>query len=266
MELIFDPLFRVPLFVGLLLSLLLPVLGVYLRLRDEWLASLGLAQVSAASGLVGASLGFPIILGGPIGAIMVAFIKNRFSTGNTGYALMILAGWSLTFIIAANTVTGESLGHALTDGQIYFAQPFQLWIILAIVMISFIVLPWMSPHLLRARLFPFHERMNEKLTWRWHLGFDLIVAIGMGAGTATIGLMAAFAMIFIPSWLAFKFASSWKQTLIFAIAFNGFAYLVGIASAIMLDQPYGPIQVAVHLIVALFVWLLLQALPTKMHH
>ena len=45
-ELIFDPVFRTPFAVGLLMSVLLPLLGNLLRLRDEWLAALGLGGLA----------------------------------------------------------------------------------------------------------------------------------------------------------------------------------------------------------------------------
>ena len=48
---VFDPLFRVPLANGLLLALVLPLLGAYVRLRNEWLAALGRAQRPVAQRL-----------------------------------------------------------------------------------------------------------------------------------------------------------------------------------------------------------------------
>jgi len=48
LELLWDPLFRAALFTGLVLSVVLPLLGVYLHLRREWLATLGLSHVAAA--------------------------------------------------------------------------------------------------------------------------------------------------------------------------------------------------------------------------
>ena len=59
---VFDPLFLLPFVNGLLLALLLPLLGAFVRLREEWLASLGLAQVSAAAVVLGAILVEPVAL------------------------------------------------------------------------------------------------------------------------------------------------------------------------------------------------------------
>ena len=48
---LFDDLFLQPFLTGLGLAVLLPLLGCYLRLRDEWLAALTYAQVAAAGAL-----------------------------------------------------------------------------------------------------------------------------------------------------------------------------------------------------------------------
>ena len=41
MDILLDPLFRIPFLVGLLVSIVLPLMGALLRLREEWLAALG---------------------------------------------------------------------------------------------------------------------------------------------------------------------------------------------------------------------------------
>ena len=48
-------LFLLPFLTGLGLALVLPVLGCFLRLRDEWLAALAYAHVAAAGALLALS-------------------------------------------------------------------------------------------------------------------------------------------------------------------------------------------------------------------
>ena len=45
-------LFLLPFLTGLCLALILPLLGCFLRLRDEWLAALAYAHVAAAGALL----------------------------------------------------------------------------------------------------------------------------------------------------------------------------------------------------------------------
>lgn len=109
------------------------------------------------------------------------------------------------------------------------------------------------PRLLRARFFPRYESANRLPAWRWHLGFDLLAALGMAVGTATLGLMGAFALVLVPAWIAFRAAPSWGSALAIAAASGTLGYLVAFVLALGLDQPFGPVLVAVLLAVAALV-------------
>ena len=62
--------------------------------------------------------------------------------------------------------------------------------------------------------------------------------------------MAAFALVFIPPWLAFRFAGNGKQALVISVSFGVAGYLAAFLLALWLDQPFGPILVALLLVVA----------------
>ena len=75
-ELLFDPLFRVPFATGLLLAGILPLIGMYLRLRNEWLAALAFAQMASAGALVAMVLDGPMLAGGVLAALLAALVKG----------------------------------------------------------------------------------------------------------------------------------------------------------------------------------------------
>jgi zinc transport system permease protein len=250
-----DPLFRLPLLTGLLLAGLLPILGVYLRLREEWLAALGLAQLAGAGALSGVALGLPLLAGSALGAGLGATAKSLYrGLGNDAYALMILFGWCVTLLIAANAPHGEELGHAVSDGQLYFTGPAHTWIAGGLLAIGAALLPWLSPRLLRARFFPDYYRANRIAEWRYHLAFDLLCASVLASATASLGLMAAFALVFIPAWPAFSLAPGWRWTLVIAGGFGLLAYLAAFVLALWWDQPFGPVLVACLLVPAALLW------------
>jgi zinc transport system permease protein len=246
LELIFDPLFRTPFAVGLVMSAVLPLLGNLLRLRDEWLAALGLAYLAGASGLIGLTVGVPVILGAPLGALAGAVIKafGRFR-GNTIYALMVVAGWGATMLVAANSSVGSVMGHALVEGQLYFSGTIHLAAAVSVAALSAIALPLVSPGLIRARLLPGHHISKRKTSWRWHLTFDTLAALGMAVGAGTLGLMAAFALAFVPPWAAFSIARNWRHCQLISVGIGVVTYVVSFAIALALDQPFGPVLVAV---------------------
>ena len=120
-DLLFDPLFRVPFFTGLLLAGLLPLVGMYLRLRDEWLAALAFAQMASAGALLAMVADWPMIAGGLLAAVVAALVKGVAARAGAGaYALMMLLAWGAGVLLVANHPLAEQAGHALFDGQLYF--------------------------------------------------------------------------------------------------------------------------------------------------
>jgi len=246
-----DPLFAVPFVSGLLIAAALSTVGVLLRLRNEWLAALGFAHLAGASALIGLAVHVPAVFGATFGAAVGAIIKTlgRFR-GNTVYALMILAGWSVTLLVAANTPLGSVLGHAMVEGQLYFAGVSHLTAAGMLAAATVAGLYWLMPIVIRNRFFPGHDAANRVPAWRWQLTFDLLVALGMAIATATVGLMAAFALVFVPPWLAFRLAANWKQALLISLGFATNGYVAAFLLALWLDQPFGPVLVALLLIIA----------------
>jgi zinc transport system permease protein len=251
LDVFLDPLFRLPLIAGLLVSAVLPLLGVLLRVRDEWLAALGLAHLAAAGGLLAVAAGAPLVAGAVAGAVSGALAKGVFSArGNTAYGLMILAGWSAALLVAASTPLGAAHGHALAEGQLYFARWPQVLAGALALATTVAAWRWLSPRLVRARLFPLHDRANRLPAWRWHLGFDLLTALALAAGTATVGLMGAFALAFVPPWAAFRLAPGWREATLISVALGVGSYLAAFAVAAALDLPFGPVLVAALLLTA----------------
>jgi zinc transport system permease protein len=72
----------------------------------------------------------------------------------------------------------------------------------------------------------------------------------MAVATATVGLMAAFALAFIPPWLAFRSAKNWKQALVISFSFGTAGYIAAFMLALWLDQPFGPVLVILLLVIA----------------
>ena len=241
---LWDPMFRIPLVTGLVAAALLPLLGLWLRLREEWLAALGIGHVGAATVMAGGALGLGILPAGLIGAgIAVALKAVLGRAGNSGWGVLILGGWAVGLLVGANTGLGEAASHALVEGQLYFAGPVHLLGLAGIGAVAAVALPWLGPRLLRSRLFPEGDRANGRPAWQWHRGFDGLVAAGLTLAATSLGLMAAFALAFLPAWVAFRRAPSWRWALILAPAVGVAVYLLAFVAAVALDQPFAPVLV-----------------------
>lgn len=244
-ELLFDPLFRTPFWAGLVLAVLLPLLGLYLRLRAEWLAALGYAHIAGAGGVLAPLLGLPVIAGALIGATLIALLKGAWRhKGNDSYALLILIGWSVMLLGAAYSHHAQLASQALVDGQLYFIGLPHLWTALALAVLIFVCLPLLSRVLLREHLFPWHDRANGRPVRLYSVGFDLLAAVTIGLAATAMGVMAAFALLFLPAWVAFAVAGGWRQALLVSVVLSVLVYLLAFAAAILLDLPFGPTLVA----------------------
>ncbi len=242
LDLLADPLFRLPFLTGLLLAAMLPLVGMYLRLRDEWLAALAFTQVASAGALVAEAFAFPLIGGGLGGAMLAALLKGRLErAGASGYALIMLGGWAVAVLLAANLPLADRLTHALFDGQLYFTGPVHLAAAAAACLFVLPVLRTLSRPLLLERFFPDFFRARGLSAARYHLAFDLLAALVLALATTSIGIMAAFALVFAPPLAAFRFGSSWRKGLAAAVATGVGAYILAFALALALDQPFGPL-------------------------
>lgn len=245
MDLLLDPIFRLPFFTGLAFAVLLPLLGMYLRLRNDWLAALAFAQMASAGTLVAAMFGLPPQAGGVAAAFATAGLKSLVpeSAKEAGgaYALMLMAGWSISVLVVANVPAAEHLGHALFDGQLYFAGQEQLLAAGAYLVLALAALRVLSRPLLLARFFPDFFRARGLSERRYLLGFDVLIAGALALATAGIGVMAAFAFVFIPPRLAYRFGASWRRSLLWSALLGLLGYLAAFALALLLDQPFGPV-------------------------
>ncbi len=246
LEALLDPTFGFPLVTGLVFALTLPVLGLYLRLRDEWLAALAFAQFSAAGSLAAAVVSLPFQAGALAAACAGALAKGALArSGNSGYALILLAGWAVSILLLVNVPAAEHLAHALFDGQLYFAGPLHLAGALAFLLVSVVAMRWLSRPLLLERMLPDFFSASGRSARRYHLLFDLLIACGLALSTASMGVMASFCLVFIPALIAYWLGPNWRGSLLLAGAVGLGAYLLAFALALTLDQPFGPVLVLV---------------------
>lgn len=242
LELLFDPLFRVPFFTGLLLAGLLPLIGMYLRLRGEWLAALAFAQMASAGALLAMVLGWPMLAGGALAALLAALAKGfAAAAGANAYALMMLLAWGAGVLLVANHPLAEQAGHALFDGQLYFTGEGHLLAVGLVCAGAVPVLLRLNRPLLLARFFPeFHQARGLDARPRLML-FDLLAGMVIALATVSIGVMAAFALVFVPPLVAYRFGRSWRVGLGLAALIGMAGYSLAFALSLAFDQPFGPV-------------------------
>jgi zinc transport system permease protein len=243
-----DPLFREAFLAGMILAPLAAVLGCWLRLRGEWLATLGYAHVAGAGGVVGAALHWPMLLSAMLAALLSGLIKGSMRAGRTGneaFGVMILLGWCLGLLVAANHPAADLVGRVFLDGQILFVGRNHLLAAFVLAVLSIGVLLRLSRVLLRERFQPGHLRANGRQRWPMILGFDAMVVLVVAACAMSMGVMAAFALLMLPAWVAWGLARGWRAVLWLSAVLGLTAYVVAFTLVLVLDQPFGPVLVAV---------------------
>ncbi len=246
MELLFDPLFRLPFFAGLTAAVAVAVVGLYLRLRGEWLAALGFAHLAGAGGVAGLLLGAPPLAAALTASAVAVAIKGALQrSGNDVYAWMILFGWAAMMLGASMTYHAKLLGENLMEGQLYFVGAEELWATLIVAGAAAVLLPIISRRLLRHELFPGHDAANGKPLWPVTLGFDLIAAAVVAITALVMGVMAAFALVFIPAWLAFALAGGWRRAVAWAAGLAAAIYTAAFVTAMALDLPFATVLVGI---------------------
>jgi len=147
----------------------------------------------------------------------------------------------------------ERLGHALFDGQLYFSSSEQLWQVAICSFVALLLLRILAKNLLLAHVYPDFFRIRGLLTWPTQSGFDLLAALVLALATMSMGVMGAFALVFIPPWLAFRRAPDWRAGLWLALAIGLLAYIAAFLVALGLDQPFGPVLALVLIVVGLVI-------------
>lgn len=244
-ELLFDPLFRLPFVTGLLVSITAAIVGLYLRLRSEWLAALGFAHLAGAGGLLGVIVGVAPLTAALLSSCLAVGVKGALRrSGNDVYAWMILAAWAVMLLAASWNPQAKMLGDALVDGQLYFVSHPQLLGALGVAILAGVALPLLSRTLLRQHFFPGHDAANGRSTQPYTVGFDLVAAASVAVTTLVMGVMAAFALVFLPPWIAYAAAKGWRWAVFWTAAVAAVGYSIAFVGALVLDLPFGPVLVA----------------------
>ncbi len=237
-------LFLLPFLTGLCLALVLPVLGCFLRLRDEWLAALAYAHVAAAGALLALIGGLPPAFGGMASAALAGAGKRIFArrlAGGAAFAVLLLAGWAVAVLLTANQPLAEQLGHSLFDGQLYFSGAAQFALVLPSSVFAGVALWLLAKQLLLARVYPDYFKARGLRDWPVVIGFDLVAALTLALATMSLGVMGGFALVFVPAWITFRRARNWRNGVLLAGAIGVVGYIAAFALALGLDQPFGPI-------------------------
>lgn len=186
------------------------------------------------------------MLPGAVAATLLAGVLKGLiaRAGHESFAIMILAGWCVALLIAANHPRADVVGRVFVDGQILYSAPAYVWVALGMMVLAVILMPWLSARLLRRRLQPGHCLANVIPAWPVTLAFEGLVVLVLATAALAMGVMATFALVMIPAWIAWRVATGWRMVLWVSALLGLGAQVAAFALALVLDQPFGPVLVA----------------------
>ncbi|MWV43223.1 iron chelate uptake ABC transporter family permease subunit [Paenibacillus sp. HJL G12] len=229
---------------GGLISLIAPILGVYLVLRRQSLMSDTLSHVSMAGVALGTVLhANPVIFGflfAVLGGMTIEWLRRTYKTySEVPVAIIMTSGLALAMVLMNMKTNLNKSFSSYLFGSIVAVSPSQLMIIAAVTLIGLIFFI-----LLRRPLYSltFEEDTAAVSGVRVKLlSFAFAVMTGMivAAAMPIVGVLLVSSMIVLPSAFALRFAGGFVSASILSVATGLTGVFSGLTASYYTDTPPG---------------------------
>ena len=256
-------------------------------LERAWLAGLGLTLITgplgcfvtwrrmayfgdalAHSSLLGVAGGLAlsltprsgILVSCAIFAVLVALLQRRRTlAGDTALGIAAHAGLALGVVVLSLTATTPVDLHAYLFGDILSVATDDLWLIAAIVAVTWGVLALLWRALLVGTLHPDLARVEGMRTFAAEVALIALLALVVAVSIQIVGVLLVTAMLIIPAATARALVRSPEGMAALAVVLGAFAVTAGLWLSLRWDVPTGPAMV----VVASAVFALSLALPRR---
>lgn len=229
-----------------LISLIAPVLGVYLVLRRQSLMSDTLSHVSMAGVALGSVLHLSPVLCGFLFAILGGIVIEQLRRTYRSYsevpvAIIMTSGLALAMVLMSLKTSLNKSFNAYLFGSIVAVSETQLAVIAAVTLIGLLFFV-----LLRRPLYSltFEEDTAAVSGVRVKLlSFAFAVVTGMivAAAMPIVGVLLVSSMIVLPSAFALRFAGGFASAAILAVATGMVGVFSGLTASYYTNTPPGGI-------------------------
>lgn len=218
--------------VGILLAVIVPCIGVIVVLKRLSMIGDALAHTSLAGVAAGLVLGINPVLGAVITCIVAAFgietIRKRLPQySEMSIAIILAAGIGLAGVLSG-FVKNSANFNSFLFGSIVAISDFELILVLAIsffVLIEFVFL-------YKELFFVAFDEQCAKLAGvpvrLVNFIFTVLTAATVSIAARTVGALIVSSMMVVPVACSMQFAKSFKQTVIYSVAFAVFFTVVGL--------------------------------------
>ncbi len=238
---------------GLMISILAPMLGVFMVARKESLLSDTFAHVALTGVGLGLLFGFNPILGA-IGVALVSGLGIEFTLNKSRLSrdaiqsLFLSGGLALAILLAHLNTSARTNFDTYLFGSLLTVQALELWLLLGtlILMSLFTYLfYWQWVTLSLSESLAQASSLNARRLNRMLLMLSaLVVALSL----KIVGGLLIGALIVIPVLTATQYSKSFKQTLTLSILISVIAMFVGLMFSYYVDVPTGSTIVLVNIL------------------
>ena len=241
----------------LAMSLLCPVMGLFLVLRRSSMTGDALSHSSLAGAAAALALGVNPVVGTFVFTAVCGLRSEALRSVFRHYGDLVLTivqalsvGIALT-LITMGLVKGNA--ESFLFGSILTISQTDLWCILAITAAALL---WVGFGLSTLTVIAFDEdsaRAAGVKTRRWTYAFSLLTASAVAAAIPMVGVLVLSSMIALPAATALQLKVGFKRTLIAAIVISIIDAFLGLIFAYLLDAAPGGVTALASVAVLLLV-------------
>lgn len=254
---------------GMIIGVIAPLLGVFIVVRRLSLIADALSHVTLA-GIAGSlylsqtfsalALLNPIYLGivaSVTGSLFIERLRRVYKHYEELAIPIIMSGGigiSAIFISLAQGFSADLMSYLF--GSVSAVARSDLFVVIVIAVVVIIFLRIFYKELFVLSFDEEYSRASGLPSKAVHIAFMLVTALVIAASMRIVGILLVSSLMTLPVAAAMRVATSFKQTIIYAIIFGEMAVMIGLVSAFFLDlAPGGTIVVTAILILLLVIWL-----------
>ncbi len=235
--------------VGILISIILPCIGLSIVLKRLSMIGDTLAHSSLAGVSIGLVFGFNPLLGSIIACVIaglsVEFIRNKLKAYQEISTIIILAssigiaGLLTSFLHNTNSISSYLFGSIVTISD----TEFYMLIIVSIIVLTIYKLIYNKLYLIvfDPEIAPL---ININVN-RVNFVFTILSAIAISISARTIGSLIVSSLLVIPTICAMQYAKTYKNILILSIILSSLFVSLGLILSYLYDLKSGSVIVLI---------------------